>query len=216
MTQYLSQLALARLYAASLFLGIALGMLYDLFRIRRIAFRHLMMKRAGASDRRPMLSAQLLVHIEDALFGVTAGVATAILYFAFSMGQVRIMAMLGEGAGFILYRLTLGKLVMACADAILRFLAAVFKVIVRLLILPPLRVLGRMIDAISAALLRTYRKLRERRLTRIGSKEALCYAQYLCQLASAGFSEQAVHRHNRLRVRSKQKKRNKKIKIEKG
>lgn len=195
MTQYLSQLSLARLLAASLLLGLALGLLYDVFRIRRLAFRKkekTSIKQVPKHRRFGSLSTLLTVllfHIEDIFFGITAGVATAILYFALSMGQVRLMAIFGEGLGFLLYRLTLGRLIMACADAILRFLAWILHLLTRFIILPPLRLLKRLAVTLAAALNSCLAKQRDRRLFRMGNREATEYAERLERLASVGFSQ---------------------------
>lgn len=203
MTQYLSQLSLARLLAASLALGIGLGLLYDLFRIRRLAFgRSKPSSRSSLQKqnkrRLSALLKRLLLHIEDGIFGVVAGVSTVLLYFALSMGQVRFMAIIGEAVGFILYRLTLGKLIMACADGILRLLAMIFRLIVHLLILPPLRLIGRLAQAVFRVFMRACRRLRMRGLTRQGGREAIDYAERLSALAAAGFAEQAVKKRKEI------------------
>lgn len=194
MTQYLSQLSLAKLLAASLLLGIALGALYDLFRIRRLAFRRASKEPTHSTDpvkhrRLHSLIAAMLLHIEDALFGVAAGIATALLYFALSRGQVRLMAIFGEGVGFLLYRQTLGRLVMACADRILRLIAFLINLLVRFFLLPPIRLLKRILSAIGQSCRKAHDRRRRRRLDRIGGREALRYEMWLLRMASNGFSE---------------------------
>ncbi len=197
MTQYLSQLSLARLLAASLLLGIALGLLYDVFRIRRLACER--RDRSASSQPKkkrfrtlPWVLLSMLLHVEDLLFGLIAGVSTAILYFALSMGQVRLMAIVGEGVGLLLYRLTLGRLVMAFADRLLRLLAWLWHLLVRFVIRPPIRLVLRLITALARLVRRLHRTRRDKRLSRQGGREATLYAERLSKLASVGFSEETV------------------------
>lgn len=215
MTQYLSQLSLARLLAASLLLGIALGVLYDFFRIRRLACE----QRVGSVNRSssamskkkrfrslPRVLLSMLLHIEDLFFGLIAGVSTAILYFALSMGQVRLMAIIGEGVGLLLYRLTLGRLVMACADRLLRLLAWLWHLLVRFVIRPPIRLVLRLITALARLVRRLHRTRRDKRLACQGSREAILCAERLRKLASVGFSEETVKKRSKDRkVISKRK-----------
>lgn len=188
MTQYLSQFSLARLLAAALLQGIALGMLYDVFRIRRIAF----LGRGSTSESKRVrkltsLLLKLLYHTEDLLFGTVAGIATAILYFALSRGQVRIMAIFGEGVGFLLYRLTLGRPVIACADSIIRLIALIIRLIVHFIIRPPCRLIGKVMKATATQLDRGWMRLRERWISHIGRVETERYCKVLADMASNGF-----------------------------
>lgn len=195
MTQYLSQLSLAKLLAASLLLGIALGALYDLFRIRRLAFTRLAGMEHPAEWRKRLIAIadRLLLHTEDLLFGLTVGISTVLLYFALSMGQVRLMALLGEGIGFLLYRLTLGRLVMASADLILRLIASVIELIVRYLILPPLRLLRRLANALIGKIARRIGRWREKRMRAAAQRETERYKRQLLAMAAVGFDAQALH-----------------------
>lgn len=186
MTQYLSQLSLARLLAASLLVGLALGGLYDVFRIRRLAFDKLTL-----ADKPKRIFAALMLHTEDILFGISAGIVTAILYFALSQGRVRLMAIAGEGFGFLLYRLTIGRLVMAFADSILRLIAWVIRLIVRYLIRPPLRLIVQIAKVLGGQIVAIVARLRRWRLIAVGRREAERYTEMLERLAALGFAEEA-------------------------
>lgn len=208
MTQYLSQLMLARLFAASLLLGFGFGLLYDCFRIRRLAFAPRGSIRADRKRRnRSAWLSNLLLHAEDVLFFVTAGVATAILYFAISKGQVRLMAIVGECAGFLLYRQTLGRLVMACADRIIRLIAWIIRMIGRFVILPPLRLLGRLAVTFGKCILRCRTHMAARRLDRIASRETVRYVDWMTRLAQSGFSDVSDGRCNKRRKANVKRKR---------
>ncbi len=191
MTQYLSQLMLAKLLGASLLLGIGFGVLYDLFRIRRAAFEKLHLTQRFLS--------KLLLHTEDLLFGLTAGVSTAILYFALSMGRIRLMAILGEGVGFLLYRQTVGRLVMACTDQILRLLSWVFRQIARWIILPPFRFAKRTAIAWRVRFSGLVSNWRTKRLHACSQTETVRYVKTLRSLAAVGFHEQSLARQKKRR-----------------
>lgn len=198
MTQYLSQLSLARLLAASLLLGIGLGLVYDLFRIRRLAFSSRLLPKKQAPRALTLLD-RFLLHGEDLLFGLIAGVATAILYFALSRGRLRLMAIVGEGIGFLLYRASLGRLVMLCADSILRVIARICRSIARYLIRPPIRLLRRLTAAVCRRIRHRWGQMKEKRLLRIGGREATAYTEALGQMAASGFAENALDNRRKLR-----------------
>ena len=178
MTQELSQGTLLLLFALSLVCGFALAALYDVFRIRRIA--------VGANKKRKKLLTRLvsgfIIGIEDIIFFTAAGIATTLISYSIFQGRVRPMAVILEAVGFLLYRLTLGKLVMAVSEAIISLVRRVLSFIYRRLILPPVRVCRRMLTALIGAFMRVLSAINMR-----SSSERL--KKSLMRASKRGFSD---------------------------
>lgn len=113
------------------------------------------------------------------------------------------MAVFGEGLGFLLYRLTVGRLVMACADRILRLFAWILRLIERFLIRPPLKLLICIGKGLLRLINRIYRHVRDKRFERMGTRETLRYTSHLCALAEIGFSQQSFQTKKRCRKTKK-------------
>lgn len=129
MSGEIAQSSLALLAVLSAAFGFVAAMLYDVFRIRRIA-----------------INIPILWHFEDFFYMVACGVSLSVLFYAQSNGKVRGFAFALAICGFYIYRKTLGRLVMAMSERIIRFV----KYILKKVVLPPinfvkkllLRVLG--------------------------------------------------------------------------
>ena len=125
------------LFLKSILLGACLMLLYDLFRILRLAVK----------------TPAALVLLED------------ILFFSANFGEIRFFALLGEGLGALLYALTLSRLVMACSKAVIRFVRAVFRIVFRLFLRPVYRIIHwfalkivQLMDFFAAGLKKSFRK----------------------------------------------------------
>lgn len=105
METYISRQAIAFLWAVAV--GGILGAVYDGFRIGRILWR----------------KGRFWVFLEDFLFGIIAAFCTFWSLAGTNDGQVRLFLLLGELAGFILYRNSFGLLTMAFARLLIRLLA---------------------------------------------------------------------------------------------
>ena len=105
METYFSEQAIAFLW--SVVLGGAVGAVFDVFRILRILRRK---------------NPWILVFLEDLLFCFIAAVASAYVFSRIYYGQVRLFLLMGQGLGFLIYRLTLGSLIGALARAFARLL----------------------------------------------------------------------------------------------
>ena len=116
MNYELSQKALAWLIFTSGIMGYIAGLVYEFFRFRRGLIRF------------GKVFEMILVTLEDLLFFLVWGSAFCILLFVGSFGVVRVEAILAQGAGFFLYRNTLGRL----SNKILEKLSAFFQKHVRL------------------------------------------------------------------------------------
>ena len=127
----ISQAVLAWLYAYAFLLGICLGGAYDLLRLTRVFLGVHYSRRAAKrlqEIRLPFLkpyqkkkeSAALgvVVFIEDLCFCIFTGVAIVLLFYIQNNGKIRASAFLCIGAGFFLYRATLGRIVMLFSEVI--------------------------------------------------------------------------------------------------
>ena len=166
MTPYLSQWTPAKLLLASFLLGIGLSAFSALFRIRRRLTRGL--------GRR--LSAVLL-SLEDVLFFLVAAIACALTFYAISNGEVRMLGLVGIPPGFILWRMTAGRLLMAFLDRILALLARIARFLWRRIALPPVRWISLAVAAGMGRLARFFRIRAQKRYTKSRQKRAIAYAR---------------------------------------
>ena len=123
MTDAVSQVLFCKvlLYAAGV--GAFLGIVYDIFRIVRIATT----PTGEASAKGKMIRvgtwlSDFLIFGEDILFSLIASVTVTVFLFNINDGKVRWFALVGAGIGFFLYYFTIGKIVFACAQTILRMI----------------------------------------------------------------------------------------------
>jgi len=109
---------LTSLYA--LLLGAALGVVYDIFRsLRLVGFKTF-----------------VLVFLEDVLFFAICTISLFSFYMQFSDGKFRIYIFIFTFVGFIIYYLTVGKLVIFLIQKIYNFLVKIVKSIFKKLVYP--------------------------------------------------------------------------------
>jgi len=109
--------------------GAFLGAVYDIFRILRIAtFRDdsiRKLKDTGGRKRKRRLPERIteytVVFAEDIIFSLIVTFSVILFIYKFNGGISRSYILFSIGLGFILYHLTLGKLVIKCSTAIIRF-----------------------------------------------------------------------------------------------
>lgn len=106
-------------------LGAALGALYDVFRILRIAIP----------------ASRGIIAAQDLLFFVLAAIATFLFLLTSIDGSVRVFLMVGEALGWVLYYFTLGQLVMRVSKTIIAAIKAVFRFLLRYLLAPIYRLI---------------------------------------------------------------------------
>lgn len=204
-----SQSALAWLYLYATLLGIALGGFYDLFRITRV-FLGMHYSRRTANRLRelhlPLLRKRrrrgesralgIVIFFEDLLFCMVTGISLVILFYEVNSGRFRFPALLCAGAGFLLYRGTIGRLVMLFSEVI----AFVIETGVRYLVfflLYPLRIgakwLKHRADALRLYLLQRHRHTLRRRYT-AGQAERV--TRDACGLLSVALKDQSFKREH--------------------
>lgn len=102
-------------FAEALLVGAALGLLYDVFRITRIAFP----------------TASGVVFAEDVIFFVVCAVVTFFFGLTVIDGALRIFLIFGELFGAVLYYFTIGKLVMGISKKIIAGIKAVIRFLIK-------------------------------------------------------------------------------------
>lgn len=91
------------IFLMSVALGAALGVLYDVFRIVRIAVR----------------TPPAVVLVEDLAFSIVCTTATFLFLIGADKGQLRMFLLIGEASGFALYYCTVGTLIIGAARGII-------------------------------------------------------------------------------------------------
>ena len=112
----------------SILFGMGLGVLYDLFRIFRVAFP----------------PGRTLALFEDLIWWLMAGVLTVLFCIAEMNGQIRIFALMGEGIGFLLYHLTIGVLVLGASRWIIGLISAILRFLYRITLAPIGHLIGKL------------------------------------------------------------------------
>lgn len=107
-------------FLQSILLGAVFGLLYDAFRITRIAVK----------------TPRGVVFAEDIIFFTICAVLSFFFLMSTLDGQLRLFLFVGIGLGALLYSLTLGIAVMKISQGIIRMVKAVFLVIHRFVFLP--------------------------------------------------------------------------------
>ncbi len=119
----ISQQVLTTLY--SLILGAALGVVYDVFRVLRLVG----------------FKAKIIVFFQDVLFFAIATLSLFSFYMQFTDGKFRIYVFLFVVLGFVLYFLTVGRLLFFAIKKIYFFITSIFKWIYKKIVFPIFRTL---------------------------------------------------------------------------
>lgn len=133
-------------FLASCVLGFFLGMVYDAFRISRLAFK---------------LNA-VVVFIEDVLFFVIAAVSSFAFMLLENNGVLRGFLLIGEIVGAILYFSTLSLLIMKLASVIINAIKCILRVVYKILISPIVKLFMVIIRLIKRILSRLRSKIKRK------------------------------------------------------
>jgi len=125
----------------SMVMGGVLGVLYDVFRIFRIAFSSDSEGKIRRRHKHADFIIRGLIFVQDILFWIIAAIFTVIFVFMANTGQVRLFALGAQFAGFLVYHFTLGKLVMRISDKIIRGIKFVLRMLNEYVIIPIVRLL---------------------------------------------------------------------------
>lgn len=111
--------------------GVLIGLFFDFFRILRKSFKTI----------------NLITYIEDILFWILTGISIIFCMYHFSAGSLRFFMFLGLLFGFVLYLLTLSKIIIKTVVSLITILKKMVHQILKIIIIP-LRFLYTMIDKI--------------------------------------------------------------------
>ena len=110
----------ATTFLYAILLGAVLSVIYDVFRITRIAFG----------------GRKTAVFIEDLLFSLVALVLTFVFVISFNHGELRFFVLLGELLGFVVCHITIGRIVIILSRTIIKaiktVLGAIFRPLIRI------------------------------------------------------------------------------------
>lgn len=113
-------LAQATSFLYAMVLGAVLSVVYDVFRVIRVAF--------GGK--------KMAVFVEDLIFSLVALVITFVFVIAFNNGELRFFVLVGELLGFVVCHYTIGRIIVGFSRAIINgvrwFLELIFTPIIRL------------------------------------------------------------------------------------
>ena len=127
----ISQSAIGILYLYALLSGFFLGAVYDCLRLTRVllgshysrrvarrlrAIRLPFLSKRG--ERRESRALGIVVFFEDLIFCLFAGILVILLFYQANNGKFRFPVVLCLCAGFLIYRGTLGRVVMLCSEVI--------------------------------------------------------------------------------------------------
>ncbi len=110
----------AAVFGYALLTGVALGVYYDLYRILRRIFRW----------------GYAMIVAQDILFWVTGAIGVFFSSMIATGGRLRIFYVLTALAGWGIYALTLGRLLMKLVDGVVRIVGGILSLLNRMLIRP--------------------------------------------------------------------------------
>ncbi len=129
----------------SLVAGLFFGAIYDLFRIRRVAFRLPREEESSTNGLRRLFRRNLartdtlLCFAEDLLFCLFGTVVLILMNFKLYYGVPRWYAFGATVLGFWIYRITLGRLVIRSAETVIGWIGAFAGFIRNRIVMPALR-----------------------------------------------------------------------------
>ncbi len=147
--------------------GVAIGAFlagcYDLFRIRRIAASPthgygarphpaplaIWLRPPVKQKKFSKVAQSVILWIEDTVFGIFCGIVLAVMFFYADHGRIRAHVLVAVGIGFLCYRLTVGRLTVRFADAIVaclrRWINRWMRFLYRITVLPFQRRMGKVV-----------------------------------------------------------------------
>lgn len=141
----------------SLIAGVLFGIIYDVFRIRRIAFR--LPGDSSGSRKKSKFAVfftaniaaidTVIIFVEDIIFFAFIAAVVALINFKLNFGLPRWYSMAAALGGFTVYHITIGRLVILSADAVIRFIRFVFRMIWKYTVLPAARLIGGTVSVLS-------------------------------------------------------------------
>lgn len=142
--------------------GMILGMVYDVFRITRIAFKH----------------STVVIAVQDIFYLLVCAVVTFFYMLTVTQGQIRIFIFIGELIGWVFYYFTIGELVIGVSSAIIKFIKRLLAFLYKLFILPIFRLIHWFLRLLSIPLGKSkkiFKKMQRNTKFRLKNRTILLY-----------------------------------------
>jgi len=178
----LTQLDLTELLIRAFFVGVMLGVVYDAIRMIKMLFgvRYNCLQEMSEMRLLKRITVFIITFILDLAFWIFAGIVSIILNYHIAHGIFRGMVYLGMSFGFVLYNLTLGRLMISVNTFLVSKVKKLIKKLLNLLFVPVKAVffaiislyhltIGRFIDKIIMKI----KIVKERRYSKIDSENLL-------------------------------------------
>lgn len=146
-------------------IGMLLGLLYDVFRISRVAVN----------------TAAGVVLVEDVVYFLICAVVTFLFLLSANDGSVRFFLFLGEALGWILYYFTIGSLVMNVSRTIIAAVKAILRFVLRYILYPIWRLIYNIISLLCMPfvfLSRLFKKFSQKLKFRLKVRRVLLYNHF--------------------------------------
>lgn len=138
------QSRLAEMLIYSFVLGVFWGGVYDVFRIRRLAFSFVNIsdgkKKTILYKQRDFIE-RLVIFFEDILYWLICSVSMCIFIYYINSGRFRGVSLIGAFFGFFVYYKTIGKLVMLLSGYVIRLIKTFIRLLVRYTVYPIVKLL---------------------------------------------------------------------------
>ncbi|MDR1066494.1 MAG: spore cortex biosynthesis protein YabQ [Clostridiales bacterium] len=108
------------LFFISVLAGFAIGFVYDLFRVTRLAVKH----------------HNAVVQVEDAMFWLIAAAGMFLLTLHVNGGETRAFSFVGAAVGAVLYFATLSRVIIKIFIAVITVIKKIIKAVTRLILIP--------------------------------------------------------------------------------
>lgn len=125
--------------------GFLLGILYDFFRILRIAF----------------FRKKISVFIQDIIFWALSAMLTFIFILSLNHGEIRGYILFGELLGFVIYFFSFGPLVVRSGKAVIELLKRFLKIVFRI-IFAPFRFIFKLLRVFLVKMAKIMKKIQKR------------------------------------------------------
>ncbi len=156
--------------------GVFLGMVYDVFRILRIArhdpeeqiigalYRHFRIEKISyiQNEKKRHMIEYALVFTEDFLFCIIAALTELLLFYHLNGGVIRIYGFWLSAIGFFLYRMSFGRFVMYMAKHIIRLANRILYLVLVVLLTPILWFIGKFKKHWKSKCLKRKRKVKKK------------------------------------------------------
>ena len=188
-------------------------MLYDAFRITRIfmgehfssvsnRFENVNLPLIGApkKPRRRRRLRAVFIFVGDFLFCIIASVTLILLFYQMNHGKIRFLTFVLAGAGFYLYRFTIGKPVMMCSETIAFVLQTTLRYVCFFALFPLKWIVQKAICLVK----RFIKKTTDKRMARIRMRYTTEQMEHLESIAKESLLEEGKRKGVRYRGRKKE------------